>query len=376
MSPIMDSKQLYKTLEGAGFTEYEARTYIALTELGAGSAIDIAEAADVPQARIYDVLRGLAQDGYIEIYQQDTLRARAHDLDPMLEELQRHAENVIDTTEEIRARWKHPTVEDHMVTVVTRFETVLDRARERIIAADNEIEAALTPTHISVLRDALEIAYDNDVLIKIALTPESAHDDPPMTQDKFEGIATEVHYRSLPTPFLILTDRTQVCFAPDHALHPSNEYGVLVDDYSLSRVFDWYFQTAFWEYWDVLYIDRKEDLPHIYTNIRECIREIGPLVNDGFQVTLTVVGIERSNNEESKLTGIVDEFNYADGSNDDGQPLSSFIEPATILLNTDEGICEIGGWGTLFEKFEARKIVVEAVEQKSQNNTISRREKR
>lgn len=357
----MDTEQLRETLEGAGLTQYEASAYIALLELGTGSAIDIAETADVPQARIYDVLRGLERSGYIETYQQDTLRARAHSLDTVLEELQGYAENVMDATQEIRARWERPTVEDHMVSVVKRFETILERARERIRAADNEIEAALTPSHVAALRDALQTAYDNGVIIKLALTAESVHDEPPMEPDEFRGIATEVRYRNLPTPFLVLTDRTRVCFAPERAVHPTNEYGMLVDDYSLSRVFDWHFQTAFWDYWEILYIDRKEDFPRVYTNIRECIRDIAPIINDGREVIITVEGVERAGGEEQTLTGIVTDFTYTGNPGDDTPLLASFVEPATVLLDTDEGTYEIGGWGALFENVEVRRLVIEAV---------------
>jgi sugar-specific transcriptional regulator TrmB len=358
----METEQLRETLEWADLTQYEASAYIALVELGAGSAIDIADTADIPQARIYDVLRGLEREGYIETYQQGTLRARAHDPRKLLDDLQSRVEGVRDATEELRTRWERPTVEDHMVSVVKRFETVLERTRERILDADNEIEAALTPSNIEELRDALETAHENGVVIKITVTPESENDDPLEGLDGFEEFATEVRYRRLPTPFLVLADRMKVCFTPEVTLHPTNEYGVLVNDYSLSRVFDWFFQTALWDYWEVVYSTQDEGLPTVYTNLRECIRDIAPLAKEGHRIVLTVEGRERIGNEERSLTGIVREFSYTGDSEHDTPPLASFVEEATIQLDTEDGLYQIGGWGSLFEDIETRRVVVEAVD--------------
>jgi DNA-binding MarR family transcriptional regulator len=61
----MDTDELHAVLEEAGLSPYQADAYETLLELGSASASEIATTSGVPQPRIYDVLRGLEDDGYV-----------------------------------------------------------------------------------------------------------------------------------------------------------------------------------------------------------------------------------------------------------------------------------------------------------------------
>lgn len=56
---------LIKLLENTGFTEKEARVYLALLELGKGDVSDIAKASDLKRSIIYVLLEGLMKRGYV-----------------------------------------------------------------------------------------------------------------------------------------------------------------------------------------------------------------------------------------------------------------------------------------------------------------------
>lgn len=60
----MDS-DLLKLLENTGFTEKEARVYLALLELGKGDVSDIAKIAGLKRSIIYVLLEGLIKRGYV-----------------------------------------------------------------------------------------------------------------------------------------------------------------------------------------------------------------------------------------------------------------------------------------------------------------------
>ena len=75
----MNSDELRAVLETAGLSPYQADAYVALLERGSASASDLATASGVPQPRIYDVLRGLEDAGYVTTYDRDRLYARAND---------------------------------------------------------------------------------------------------------------------------------------------------------------------------------------------------------------------------------------------------------------------------------------------------------
>ncbi|KTG09058.1 hypothetical protein AUR64_14750 [Haloprofundus marisrubri] len=360
----MDTDQLRATLERTGLTQYEAEAYIATVELGSAPATEIADACGVPQARIYDVLRNLESEGYIETYQQGSLHARAHDPAAVVDDLQAYAETVTSAATEIRERWERPTVENHRVSVLKPLSSIFDRAREALEDAENELQATLTPAQFELFRPALSAAVDRGVVVKLTLTPEASGgaDDIDIDSFDFAGVATEVRHRTLPTPFLVLADRTHVCFAPEAPLHPNHEYGVLVNDYSLSRIFDAHFQTAFWETWEPVYSARDGTLPATYTNIRECIDDIYDEFQAGRDVTLTVFGQSRTGREKRELTGRVVDVNYVASDGDAGPLLSSFVEAATLELDTGEEVVSVGGWGALVEDIEGQRFIVERIE--------------
>ncbi|MFC4357666.1 TrmB family transcriptional regulator [Halobium salinum] len=357
----MDTETLRETLQNTGLTQYEADAYIAVLELGSASATEIADACDVPQARIYDVLRNLEGDELVETYQQGSLHARAHDPERMLNQLTSYAETVTEAATEINERWERPTVENHRVSVLKPLSSIYDRTREAIREAENEVQLAATADQFERLRGELEEAYERDVVVKFTLTPEDS-DQSPLEGEAptFDGVATEVRYRGMPTPYLVLVDRTRVCFAPEKPLHPSHEYGVLVNDYSLSRMFDWYFGTAFWWGWETVYSARDDSLPRTYTSIRECIRDIDRYVDEA-RVVLTVYGQERETGTDVELTGVVRGTTFTGGDLDRPQ-LATFTGEATLTLETAEDTVEIGGWGALFEAVEGKRFVVEAVD--------------
>lgn len=60
----MDIK-LIKLLQQTGFTEKEARVYLALLEVGAGDVTDIAKAAELKRSIVYVLIDGLVEKGYV-----------------------------------------------------------------------------------------------------------------------------------------------------------------------------------------------------------------------------------------------------------------------------------------------------------------------
>ncbi|WP_067050597.1 TrmB family transcriptional regulator [Methanofollis ethanolicus] len=61
------SQALIDNLKKHGFTEYEAKTYVAIVGLGMGTAREICEISGVPQGRIYTVLNALSDRGFVGV---------------------------------------------------------------------------------------------------------------------------------------------------------------------------------------------------------------------------------------------------------------------------------------------------------------------
>ena len=352
----MNTAELRMALEEAGLSQYQAEAYNTLLQLGAASATEIADACSVPTARIYDVLRDLESKGYIETYDQDSLHARACNPKDVLSDLRDRSALLANAAEEIEDRWEEPAVETHKVSIVKRFDTVFDRASTLIADAESEVQLAATPEQFEQLRPALHDAFDNGAIIKLSLhTDEEGATLPPVSA--FDGVVTEVRDRSLPTPFLALVDRTNTCFAP-HA-HSLNQYGVLVEDYTLTYVFHWYFLTCLWEVWDTVYTSRSASLPLSYSDIRQCVREIEPLLSDGARIRVAVDGFDTDTGQPVSFVGDVTDVKYQGTASTDGSPaLSELAGQVNISVISDGFEYSVGGWGAVLEDVEATRITV------------------
>lgn len=355
----MDQNELTTVLEDAGLSPYQAEAYVTLLELGSSSATDLADLSQVPDPRIYDVLRDLESKGFIETYEQDSLHARAHDPDDVLDDLRSRATRFETAASEIEERWNQPEMGQSKVSIVSRFETVLDSAKRYISEADNQVQLAVTPDQFDELRPSLVEAIENDVLIKLSLH-STAFDG--IDTDALPGACTEARHRPLPSPFVVIVDRERTCFAP-HS-DSINQYGVLVDDRTHTYVFHWFFLTSLWDVWEPIYAARGDAQTDSYVNLRYFIRDVKPLFDDGATVELEVVGVNTSTGRTRTIRGRLADIRttneFENGSREDGsQPsVAEFAGVAAISVDTGDELVTVGGWGATIEDIEAERITV------------------
>ncbi|WP_255196359.1 TrmB family transcriptional regulator [Halorarius litoreus] len=350
----MDTAELSNTLETAGLSPYQAAAYVALLDLGAASATEIAEASDVPKPRIYDVLDGLESHGYIETYEMGSLHARAHSPAMVLSDLRDRATRFETAAEEVEERWEQPELESNRTSIVTQFQTVIERAETFIEDAEYQIQLSLTPEDFSRLRPKLAAAHDRGVSTRISIHTDG--DDTELPTDQFEGACLEVRHRRLPAPFVALVDRQKTCFS--HHPNSHDQYGVLVNDRTHTFVFHWYFLTCLWEHWETVYSDYGDSFPVGYVDIRQCVRDLQPLVDDGATPRVHVEGFEVDTGDEISTTGVVQQaaFSGITGSEDPVERLSGQVT-MTVLTDEDETVT-VGGWGAMLEDVEATRITV------------------
>jgi sugar-specific transcriptional regulator TrmB len=355
----MDTEELTDALEDAGLSPYQAEAYVTILELGSASATDIAETSTVPDPRIYDVLRDLEKQGYIETYEQDSLHARAYSPKVVLEDLRNRAERFESAADEIEDRWEEPAMDTHTVSFVKRIDTVLDKAESKIREAESEIQIALSTEQYERLRPALKEARERGVHIRMALHADTESDLP--SQSELAEVATQANYRTLPMPFIALVDRTATCFAP-HNLS-MNRYGIIVEDRTHAYVFHWFFMAGLWESMEPLYESEDDGtLPRTYVDIRNCIRDLTPLLADGATIEVTIDAVDVDSGAEHVLTGTVAETIYPSSeAQHDSTPFVYLGGQATIMVDTGSERVEIGGWGSVVEDYEATRIVVENV---------------
>lgn len=357
----MDTETLTDVLEAAGLSQYQAAAYVTLVELGSASVVELSQASGVPQARIYDVVRELENRGYVETIDRSSLHAQAHEPSTVVNDLEAQAASALDAAEELESRWQRPPVEDHDVSVVKSFETVERRAGEYVDGSGTEVQLSATLEQFRSLEDRLAAAVDRGVVVELSLHPISGEEPVPesLVENPPSG-ATEIRYRRFPSPYMLVVDRTAVCYSPEVVFHPANEYGMIINDYSLGHIFEQYFQTVLWEGREVVYSERDGEPPLVFTRVRECIRAILPAYERDAAIHVVVEGRNR-NSEPVTIEGTVEDVVFV-GPEAESHDGSTFADQATLVVDDGTARYEVGGYGAILEDVEADHITVEAIE--------------
>jgi len=348
--------ELISALRDAGLSPYQADAYVTILELGAAPVTDVAENSGVPDPRIYDVLRDLDSEGYIELYEQESLHARAYSLDEVTNDLRTRASRFEEAAEEIQRRWEQPAMAETSVSIVKQFDTVVRNAAEWIRGSDSQVEVSLEADHFDRLRPALREATEAGVDVYLSVFSE---DEGFFKRRNVGAVCTEARRRRIPSPFVAVVDRTRTCFAPHRG--SANEYGVLVDDRTHSYVFHWFFLTTQWDAWEPFYAADDGELPVGYVDIRYCIRDVASLLADGATVRVRVTGTDLETGAERTVEGTVSDLTVTDGVSADSASVAEYGGRACLVVETDDGSIEVGGWGAMVEEMEAHSITLLSV---------------
>lgn len=331
----METESLVETLESAGPSPYQAEAYTALIELGNASAREVAAASEVPDARIYDVLRDLQSRGFVDLFERDTIHARPAEVTTVTRDLQRRAEALIDASEEIEERYREPAFGDHAISVVKQFDTVVERTVETIDDAEFYVQLSVALDELSDFRGPLSRARERDVPVQLCV--HSADRDEVASAD-VRAVATEARYRSQRAPFLATVDRDRV----GYALHvgAANEYGLLVDDPANAFVMRWYYLTSLWE--PATAVPGFPADHRRYVQIRRCARDLAARVRDGSSVPVTVAGRRLDTGASCRITGSATAVRPSPPE-DRPATLLDFAGKAAIVVDADDERLSVGG---------------------------------
>lgn len=152
-------------LQELGLQEYEARCFMALTQLSTGTAKDIHELSEVPRTRVYDAVRVLESQGLVEVQHSNPQQYRSVGIDEAVRTLRQKYNTRIDTLESYleRIERQEPEADDDEVQEVwslTGHEAIESRTIDLVESAESEVallvvdERILSETLYSALADA------------------------------------------------------------------------------------------------------------------------------------------------------------------------------------------------------------------------------
>jgi len=157
-------------LQGLGFSEYEARAYVALLQKNPVTGYELSKLSGVPRSMIYEVLGKLtARGAALTLPSEGAIRYAPVSADELLNRLQREYEELIDQTRESLASLSAASDLD-VVWNIKGAGNILAKAREMIDQAQHSLHLALLPETFSLLRSSLSDAVVRGVRVVLYTT--------------------------------------------------------------------------------------------------------------------------------------------------------------------------------------------------------------
>ncbi len=320
--------------------EYEIDAYLAVLERGQLTASEIADHTDIPQPRVYDTVRSLADRELVELRESRPMQVVAIDPENAFGEVQSSFTEMVD---ELAARYTAPARETEAVSLVKSRSTIVRHLKESIEAADYELMLSLTPELLVEFADDLQTQINNGVSIDLLVTPASAAPAP----ETFEylSVATTVRARrGITTPVLAVADGEHSVYATQDALrNDTDRYGVIFNRSALGFLISGFFGTVLWSTAETLAVNTNErPFPRRYASIRRAVKDIRGL---GGEFYATVEGRDIETGDSRVISGKVVDIAFQDSE-----------EVAALCVETDDGVVEVGGLVAALEDIEGQAI--------------------
>jgi transcriptional regulator len=323
--------------------EYEVAAYLAVLDQGELTASAIADRTEIPQPRVYDTVRSLADRGLVELRESRPMKVVA--IDP--EEALSPAASALDTLiGDLSDRYTAPARETEAVALVKSRSTILRYLREVIESAEYELVISLTPSLLDRFEAELEGAVDAGVSVNLLLTPASRAPAP--HHYGYQAVATTVRTRrGITTPILAVADGTYSLYATQDALRDdADRYGVIFHRSSLGFLVSGFFSTVLWSTAEPVDIaGKRRPFPRRYASVRRAVKDMTAIEGP---VYAAVSGRQVTSGDPVELTGAV-----AASTIEDTEEVASFT------LETDAGAVQIGGLLAALEDVEAHEVLVD-----------------
>ncbi|WP_049904263.1 TrmB family transcriptional regulator [Halococcus hamelinensis] len=154
-------------LEQLGLSEYEADTFVALIQLGRGTAKDVADIGHVPRTRVYDAVETLHDRGLVDVQHATPQTFTTVSHETALRTLSLDYENLLTRFERALEELEpaQPQREGLGVWTTTGPEAITSRMLEFIDETEDElvymtVDELLTDTHLDHLERAAERGVD------------------------------------------------------------------------------------------------------------------------------------------------------------------------------------------------------------------------
>lgn len=323
--------------------DYETDAYLAVLDHGRLTASGIAERTDIPQPRVYDTVRSLAERGLVELRESRPIEVLAVDPEEAFDDVHASLDALVT---ELKTHYTTPARDDEAASLVKSRSTILRYIETAIEEAEYELILSLTPELLERFEEPLAARQEANVAIELLLTP--AADAPAPGEFEYSNVATAVRARrGVTTPVITVADGTHAVYATQSALAWDQErYGVVFNRSELGFLVSGFFNTLLWTTAEpILENGDERPFPRRYASVRRCVADLNE-VEGAFDVA--VEGRDTATGERRSVSGPVVEV----AGDETGRT-------AAITVETDDGPVTVGGQVAALEGIEAHEIRVE-----------------
>jgi len=325
------------------FAEYEVKAYLTVLEHGDLTASELAERADIPQPRVYDTVRDLAESGLVELQESRPMKVLAVNPEESFGDLQSSLSELVDGLSD---RYAAPARDAEAASLVKSRTTILRYLEEIIGDAEYELLLSLDADLLAEYGDAIAEKRDTGVAVDLLLSP--AADVPGPEEYDYARVADTVRARKgITTPIVAVADGEYALYATTDALeNGADRYGVIFNRSELGFLVTGFFNTVLWTTSETLAAAGTErPFPRRYTTIRRCVAELQDIEETLYA---SIEGRDIVTGDHRTLHGTV--VSVAFGTN---------REKATLVVESDGEILNVGGQLAALEDIEAHEIVVD-----------------
>jgi len=175
----MNEGDAVDALKSLGLTTYEARTFVALQKLGAGTASEVADIADVPRSQVYGAAEDLEGRGLVDVEQSNPTRYRPVGIEEARERLYRQlrseSDAAFDYLESVRSEYGADEEESEAIWTVRGSANVSSRAAQLVASAEDRV--VYGTEHVQRLGPSIRDALAEAVEAGVDVTVVSENDD-------------------------------------------------------------------------------------------------------------------------------------------------------------------------------------------------------
>lgn len=353
----MAAERVREHLTAFGLSETEVDVYLGVLGVGTATTGEIADAADVSQGYVYEVVGVLSDRGLVTIDESSsptTIHAR-----PPGEALSELTDRLDDLEAAIAEQYAASEPQPGFEVVHSR-STVRKRVRGAIEAAESELVVVVPGPEFDRIADVLAAAHDRGVFVYLLLSgPEGL--------DTFEGIDSPARYAdvirvwSARPPVFALADERQGVMGSYGVLHGRHgeETALSFRQAEIGNSFFGNVVANVWPMGETRHLTDPDPLPAEYDHLRTAVTNAALHRGRGRDLAADLLVEATKTGERTRFEGVpILEVRQSLV----GESTAAFPMENALVLDVDGDRVTVGndheGIGAFYEDFAARRVTL------------------